>query len=196
MNEINEELELLEKSKRGDGDAFGVLVKRYESLIFNAVMSLVRNNEDAQDITQEAFFKAYRSLRSFRGDCRFSSWVYRIAMNAAKDFIRSEARHPHVSLDNDGEDDDGENQELQIADDSPSSDPQASAEASETQRIVRAALAKLSDNHREILVLRDMEGYSYEEISDMLGLELGTVKSRINRARIALKQELIEMNVL
>ena len=196
MNENNDELELIGRARNGDGDAFGTLMKRHESMIFNAVMGMVRNTEDARDITQDAFFKAYRSLKSFRGDCKFSSWVYRIAVNAAKDFLRSESRRPHISLDADTEDDDGEGQPMQIADDSPAADPQASAEASETQRIVRAALARLSDNHREILILRDIEGYSYEEIADMLGLELGTVKSRINRARIAMRQELVRMNIL
>ncbi|MCR5264077.1 MAG: sigma-70 family RNA polymerase sigma factor [Clostridiales bacterium] len=196
MNENNDELELIGRAGNGDGDAFGTLMKRHESMIFNAVMGMVRNTEDARDITQDAFFKAYRSLKSFRGDCKFSSWVYRIAVNAAKDFLRSESRRPHISLDADTEDDDGEGQPMQIADDSPAADPQASAEASETQRIVRAALARLSDNHREILILRDIEGYSYEEIADMLGLELGTVKSRINRARIAMRQELVRMNIL
>ncbi len=196
MNENNDELELIGRARNGDGDAFGTLMKRHESMIFNAVMGMVRNTEDARDITQDAFFKAYRSLKSFRGDCKFSSWVYRIAVNAAKDFLRSESRRPHISLDADTEDDDGEGQPMQIADDSTAADPQASAEASETQRIVRAALARLSDNHREILILRDIEGYSYEDIADMLGLELCTVKSRINRARIAMRQELVRMNIL
>ncbi len=196
MNDNRDELELIERAGRGDGDAFGELMRRHESMIFNAVMGIVRNTEDAQDITQEAFFKAYRSLGSFRRDSRFSSWVYRIAVNTAKDHLRSEARHPHVSLDKDSEDDDGESEPMQVADESVSADPQASAEKNETRRIVRAALARLSENHREILILRDIEGYSYEDISDMLGLELGTVKSRINRARVALKQELVRMNIL
>ena len=191
-----EEKELLEKARKGDGNAFGELVSGYESMIFNVVMGLVRNYEDAQDVTQNALFKAYRSLGSFRGECRFSSWLYRIAVNAAKDYLRSSARHPHVSLDDGGEDDEGDPQPMQIADESLSGKPEAAAEINETQMIVRRALARISEQHRKILILRDMEGYSYEEIAEMLEIELGTVKSRISRARQALKEELIEMNIL
>lgn len=196
MDVNSTENELLEKARNGDGNAFGELIRTYESMIFNTVMGLVNNYEDAQDITQDAFFKAYRSLKSFRGECKFSSWLYRIAVNTAKDYLRSASRHPTVSLDDGGEDEDGDEQPMQIADESRTASPETSAEINETQRIVRMALSRISEAHRKILILRDMEGYSYDEIAEMLDIELGTVKSRINRARQALKQELIKMRVL
>ncbi|NLZ36359.1 MAG: sigma-70 family RNA polymerase sigma factor [Clostridiales bacterium] len=195
MNDENyNENELVNKARKGDGDAFGQLMHRYNSFIYNVVIGLVKNQYDAQDITQESFFKAYRSLGSFRGDSKFSSWLYRIAVNTAKDFIRSASRRRTLPLEPESDDDDLP--PMQIKDDSPMSEPQEVLEAEERKNAVRKAISRLSDNHREIIIMRDIEGYSYEEIGEILNLELGTVKSRINRARNAVKEELIKMKII
>ena len=195
MNDENyNENELVNKARKGDGDAFGQLMHRYNSFIYNVVIGLVKNQYDAQDITQESFFKAYRSLGSFRGDSKFSLWLYRIAVNTAKDFIRSASRRRTLPLEPESDDDDLP--PMQIKDDSPMSEPQEVLEAEERKNAVRKAISRLSDNHREIIIMRDIEGYSYEEIGEILNLELGTVKSRINRARNAVKEELIKMKII
>ena len=167
---------------------------RYNSFIYNVVIGIVKNRYDAQDVTQDSFFKAYRSIGSFRGDSKFSSWLYRIAVNTAKDFIRSASRRQTVPLEPKNEDDDSP--PMQIKDESLLSEPQLVLEAEERKNAVRKAISRLSENHREVLIMRDIEGYSYEEIGEMLNLELGTVKSRINRARSAVKDELIKMNII
>jgi RNA polymerase sigma-70 factor (ECF subfamily) len=194
MNELYNETELINKARKGDGDAFGQLMHRYNSFIYNVVIGIVKNRYDAQDVTQDSFFKAYRSIGSFRGDSKFSSWLYRIAVNTAKDFIRSASRRQTVPLEPENEDDDSP--PMQIKDESPLSEPQLVLEAEERKNAVRKAISRLSENHREVLTMRDIEGYSYEEIGGMLDLELGTVKSRINRARSAVKDELIKMNII
>nr|MBQ4319818.1 sigma-70 family RNA polymerase sigma factor [Clostridia bacterium] len=191
-----DEAETIRKAANGDSQAFTALVKQYEKLVYNLAYQTAMNPDDAFDISQEVFIKAYRSLQSFRGDCKFSTWIYRIAQNAAKDFMRSKSRRRTVSLTDYGNDEDGEAKTADIADDNISSKPEESAEANERREIVRQAIASLSEDHRRIILLRDIEGYSYEDISKMLGLEIGTVKSRLNRARMAIKEYLLKRNIL
>ncbi len=163
----------------GDVNAYEALVKEYEKNVYNLALRMTGNSEDAYDMSQEAFIKAYNSLNAFRGDSKFSVWLYRIVSNVCLDFLRSKNRRPTVSLS--VENDDGEEVELDIADESSS--PELVLERGLTRDAVRRGLAALPDDHREILLLREIQGLSYDEIAEVLGLEAGTVKSRIFRAR-------------
>lgn len=163
----------------GDVDAYEALVKEYEKNVYNLALRMTGNSEDAADMSQEAFIKAYNSLGAFRGESKFSVWLYRIVSNVCLDFLRSKNRKPTVSLST--ENDDGEEVELDIADESQS--PEYLLDRSLTRDAVRRGLSSLPPEHREILLLREIQGLSYEEIADVLCIEAGTVKSRIFRAR-------------
>ena len=172
----------------GDVNAYEALVKEYEKNVYNLALRMTGNSEDAADMAQEAFIKAYNSLTAFRGDSKFSVWLYRIVSNVCLDFLRSRSRKQTVSLST--ENDDGEEVELDIADETHS--PEQLLHRSLTRDAVRRGLAALPPDHREILLLREIQGLSYEEIADVLGLEAGTVKSRIFRARKKLCSFLIK----
>ena len=163
----------------GNVNAFEALVREYEKNVYNLALRMTGSSEDAYDMSQEAFIKAYNSLASFRGDSKFSVWLYRIVSNVCLDFLRSRTRKPTVSLS--VEDDEGEEAQLDVADESQS--PELLLERSLTRDAVRRGLAQLAPDYRQILLLREIQGLSYEEISQALSLDLGTVKSRIFRAR-------------
>lgn len=190
-NRIHEE-ELIARAVRGDKDAFGELVVRYEKLVYNTVVGEIGRCEDAYDVSQEVFLKAYRSIKKFRGDCKFSTWLYRISINACLDFLRSSSRKKHISLSEYDEEDTYERQRA-IPDD-PMNGPEMKSEKKDEADLVWRAIESLSPIHRQIIILRDIDGYSYDEIADMLELEVGTVKSRINRARKAVKEYLEKRN--
>ena len=174
-----EESRIVQKVLKGDVNAFEKLVLEYEKSVYNIALRMTGNSEDASDMTQEAFIKAYNSLQSFRGDSKFSVWIYRIATNVCLDFLRSKSRRPTVSLS--VEDNDGEEVQLDVADESQS--PELLLDRQMTRESVRRGLDTLSPEYRQILLLREIQGLSYDEISEALGLEVGTVKSRIFRAR-------------
>ena len=169
-----QEVQIVQRVLQGDVNAFEKLVLEYEKSVYAITQRMTGNAEDAADMTQETFIKAYNSLSSFRGDSKFSVWLYRIATNVCLDFLRSRSRKPTVSLS--VEDDDGEEVELDIADESQS--PERLLERGLTRDAVRRGLDALSPEYRQILLLREIQGLSYE-----LTLEVGTVKSRIFRAR-------------
>lgn len=183
-----QEVQIVQRVLQGDVNAFEKLVLEYEKSVYAITQRMTGNAEDAADMTQETFIKAYNSLSSFRGDSKFSVWLYRIATNVCLDFLRSRSRKPTVSLSM--EDDDGEEVELDIADESQS--PERLLERGLTRDAVRRGLNALSPEYRQILLLREIQGLSYEEISDVLTLEVGTVKSRIFRARKRLCAFLLE----
>ena len=183
-----QEVQIVQRVLQGDVNAFEKLVLEYEKSVYAITQRMTGNAEDAADMTQETFIKAYNSLSSFRGDSKFSVWLYRIATNVCLDFLRSRSRKPTVSLS--VEDDDGEEVELDIADESQS--PERLLERGLTRDAVRRGLNALSPEYRQILLLREIQGLSYEEISDVLTLEVGTVKSRIFRARKRLCAFLLE----
>lgn len=172
----------------GDVNAFEMLVKEYEKNVYNLALRMVGNSEDAADMSQEAFIKAYNSLDSFRGDSKFSVWLYRIVSNVCLDFIRSRKRKQTVSLSM--EDDNGNDVELDIADDTQS--PERLMDKRLTREAVRRGLASLPPGQRQILLLREIQGLSYDEIAEVLNVEAGTVKSRIFRARKKLSAFLLE----
>lgn len=187
-----EEDALIKLASSGDRQAFGEIVRLYERVVYNTVKSKVGNSEDALDVSQEIFIKLWKGIGKYRGDCRFSTWVWRISVNAALDFLRharSTATDPMPTY----TDKEGDEVTLELADESALASPERRALQSETVTAVRSAIERLSGEQREVIMLRDIEGYSYEEISDMLGLEIGTVKSRLNRARNHLKELLKEL---
>ena len=184
-----EESRIVQKVIKGDVNAFEKLVLAYEKNVYNIALRMTGNSEDASDMTQEAFIKAYNSLHSFRGDSKFSVWLYRIVSNVCLDFLRSRNRRATVSLS--VENDEGEEMELDIADEASS--PQALLDRSLTRDAVRRGLQALPPDHREILLLREIQGLSYDEIAETLDLEVGTVKSRIFRARKKLCAFLIKI---
>ncbi len=183
-----QEAQIVRRVLAGDVNAFETLVTEYEKGVYAIAQRMTGNPEDAADMTQETFIKAYNSLQSFRGDSKFSVWLYRIASNVCLDFLRSRSRKPAVSLS--VEDDEGEETELDIADESQS--PELLLERGLTRDAVRRGLQALPPDYKQILLLREIQGLSYEEIADVLQIEVGTVKSRIFRARKRLCTFLIE----
>lgn len=183
-----QEAAIVRKVLGGDANAFETLVLEYEKNVYNIALRMTGNSEDAADMTQEAFIKAYNSLQSFRGDSKFSVWLYRIVSNVCLDFLRSKNRRPTVSLS--VEDDDGEDTQLDVADESQS--PELLLDRKLTRDSVRRGLDSLPPDYRQILLLREIQGLSYDEIAQTLSLEVGTVKSRIFRARKRLCTFLID----
>ena len=182
-----QEAAIVRKVLGGDANAFETLVLEYEKNVYNIALRMTGNSEDAADMTQEAFIKAYNSLQSFRGDSKFSVWLYRIVSNVCLDFL-SKNRRPTVSLS--VEDDDGEDAQLDVADESQS--PELLLDRKLTRDSVRRGLDSLPPDYRQILLLREIQGLSYDEIAQALSLEVGTVKSRIFRARKRLCTFLID----
>jgi RNA polymerase sigma-70 factor (ECF subfamily) len=182
---------LLERFRQGDDRAFDDIVRRYYEPIFRRVLGLLKNHEDAEEVTQDTFLRARRGLEAFRGDAAFSTWLYQIATNLAHNrywFWWRRGRHAGVSLDaNIGTEADLTLAEV-LPDEQP--DPGKQAVTQELAARVDEAMTQLSPAHREILTLRNVRDLSYEEIAALLDLSLGTVKSRIARAREALKQVL------
>ena len=183
-----QETQIVRRVLEGDVNAFEDLVTEHEKGVYAIAQRMTGNAEDAADMTQETFIKAYNSLSSFRGDSKFSVWLYRIATNVCLDFLRSRSRKPTVSLS--VEDDAGEETQMDIADESQS--PEQLLERGLTRDAVRRGLKSLSPEYRQILLLREIQGLSYEEIAEALALEVGTVKSRIFRARKRLCAFLLE----
>lgn len=171
-----EEREQVLRAQRGDADAFEALVTAHERGVYALALRQLQNPEDAEDAVQEVFLKAYTSLSGFRGDSKFSVWLYRIACNVCTDFLRR--RKDAVSLSEDSES--GE-PALDVPDERY--DPETMAERSELMQQVSRALSQLPEEFRQVFLLREVGGRSYEEIAQTLDLDIGTVKSRIFRAR-------------
>ena len=182
------EKEIIEKVLGGDVNAFEELVLRYEKTVYNLALRMVSDRDDAFDMTQEAFIKAYNSLPSFRGDSKFSVWLYRITTNICLDVLRSKNRRPQVSLT--AHDDVDEDVQLDIPD--PAADPEGQLIKKLGMQSISEGLKLLPDKQRQILVMRELGGMSYAEIGAALSLEEGTVKSRIFRARKRLSAYIIK----
>ena len=172
------ENEIIRSVLRGNVNDFEKLVTAYEKNVYNIALKMVGDPDDAADMTQETFIKAYRALSSFRGDSKFSSWLYRIASNVCLDFLRSRSRHPQVSLSTVDEDD---RATFELPD--MRQNPEEQLMKKLGMEAVRRGLEQLPEQQRQILVLRELGGLSYAELAQTLGLEEGTVKSRIFRAR-------------
>ncbi len=179
---------LIERFKEGDETAFDQLVRRYEQKVYQHAYRLTHNADDAADVTAEAFLRMYTALKRFRGDAQLSTWLYRIVQNVYFDFYKRERRHQHLPLEIPSEEDD-EPLELPIADESIDLDEHLLEQ--ERQRVLREAIDQLPDYQRIVVLLFHEEQLSYEEIAAVTGLPLGTIKSRLNRARATLR-ELLE----
>ena len=179
--------ELVQRSQAGDHEAFRELVERYQRKIAALALGMLRNHEDALDVVQETFTKAYQNLDRFKGDAAFYTWVYRIAYNLCVDQQRRAAKDPQLTLD--AEEDGRPAHPLPAGDPLPD-EPFARARDAEIARRVRVAIGDLTPDHRAVILLRELEGLSYEEISQVLDCPKGTVMSRLHYARRQLQSRL------
>ena len=180
------ESEYIALCQKGDMDAFNQLVLMYENKILNYCYRILGDRTDAEDATQEVFVKLYRFIGSFTGQSAFSTWLYKIASNVCLDLLRKNKRHKTETVSLHQQNTEGEEFMMYVEDGSPT--PYEVAQKNEAQRALLDALEKLGEDQKKVIILRDIEGLSYEEIADITGTAPGTVKSRINRARKALKK--------
>lgn len=182
------ETELVARARTGDQEAFERLVLDNQNRVYSLAVRMVGDREEAADLAQEAFLKAWQGLRTFQGESSFSTWVYRLATNVCIDHLRRRQRRREVenpvSLD---DEDSGWAEPADI-----SQDPHRQLEAAERSRALERGLQQLSEPQRQILVMRELSGLSYQEIGAALELDLGTVKSRLARSRLALRKILLE----
>lgn len=173
------EAELIERARKGDTQAFGVLIERYQRRVVGVAMAVVHNQDDALELAQETFIRAYENLAKFESRSSFSTWLYRIAANISIDFRRREGRHTIVR----GEEGEHELDRLP----SERGDSFLESSRSELGRRLRDALQELTPEHRTVILLREVEGLSYDEISEVLQCPRGTVMSRLHYARDRLR---------
>lgn len=175
---------LVIRAQNGEERAFRLLVERYQRKVYSVAYSMVRHQEDAMDLSQEAFIKAYRNLARFQGSSSFYTWIYRITVNLCIDYLRKSGRVQSVDYDDrigrDNSEVDGDGSILPTRLDA---DPSRSLMRKELIEKMQHALETLSENHRAILLLREVEGLSYEEMAEVLGVSKGTVMSRLHHAR-------------
>lgn len=176
---------LIKKAQKGNTDAFEKLVYKYEKLIYNLAYSMLRNEQDAYDISQEVFIKVYQSITTFNFTAKFSTWIHRITVNTTIDEIRKRKNKETEYIDKMVDVGDGAIAK-QFEDKSPT--PEDQILLKERNQDLIDSIKKLKEEHRIALTLRDIKGYSYEEIAEILDCSLGTVKSRISRARSNLKE--------
>jgi RNA polymerase sigma-70 factor (ECF subfamily) len=176
-----DEKRLIAESLQGNTEAFGVLVRRYQERLYHSVYRLVENSEDAQDVVQEAFLSAYQSLHGFKGDSRFFTWLYRIAVNTAISLKRKRRVMARIER---GDDEERTNEPADLSEDNR---PGHAVEQAELTTRVQNALKQLSAEHRAVLVLKDMEGQKYEVMAQILQVPIGTIRSRLHRARLELR---------
>ena len=182
------EKELITKAKKGDRDAFGQLVLTHQNKVYSLCVHMLNSREEAEDLAQEAFLKAWRSLDSFHEESSFATWMHRLTTNLCLDHLRKQSRRQNVSVAVSLDD-----EEAVFAEPADlNSDPQRELERKERQKALEKGLKELPEHHRRALVMREVSGMSYQEIADALELDLGTVKSRIARAREALRKRLLE----
>lgn len=182
--------DVIKRIQRGDRNAFNELVSEYEKQIINIAYGLLSDREDAYDAAQEVFIRIYKSIDSFKGQSSLSTWIYRITVNICNDMLRKRQRSA-VTVSISGDED---SLETELPDTKPT--PEEAAEQSEAQAAVRRALEALSAEYRQVITLCDLQGLSYDETATVLKCPTGTVKSRLNRARNALRKKLLEKREL
>lgn len=185
-----EDAELVARAQAGDRDAVQTLLERYERRLLNVLVAMVRNPEDARELLQETFVRAFRNLDGFKGESSFYTWIYRIAMNLAIDHQRRGGKRPLVEFD------DGVGLKEDAVGEGSASlgvDPFRNVRSRELGRKIFRAIESLTPDHRAVILLREIDGLSYEEISEVLGCSLGTVMSRLHYARKKLQSRLQEM---
>jgi len=178
------DVELIDRARDGEVEAFGDLVQRHQDYVYNAVCHLLGGRQDADDIAQDVFVQAYRGLGGFRGQSRFTTWLYRIMLNTVRTHWRRQRSRKAYALSPPNPDDEA-----------PHSDPPAGGDSpveatmrGERVQAVQQAIAALDEDLREVVVLRDIRGLSYAELAETIGVPTGTVKSRLHRGRLALKE--------
>ena len=190
--------ELLRKAQRGDRGAFGQIVVLYQDRLYNALLRVIGDPEEARELTQETFTRALVKIDSFRGEAGPYTWLFRIGVNLAISQLRKIQRHRTFSLDrpataggaNGADNDDQASSLIDRVAQNRGASPADNAETREQHQQVLAALGRLDAEYRAVLVMRDIEGFDYQQMADVLGLPLGTLKSRLFRARLALRDEL------
>lgn len=185
------ENDLIQKCKKGSREAFNILFSRYQSQVINTAYGMLSDKEDACDAAQEVFIRVYKNIDSFKEQSSFTTWLYRITVNVCSDILRKRQRNSDIISINSFTDD---NKDFDIPDESPT--VEENMELSERQAAVRKAISELKEEYRTVITLCDVEGMSYENIAEVLNIPHGTVKSRINRARNALKKKLMKKREL
>ena len=170
--------DLVARMRDGDPEALRAVVERYQDRIFALIYGIVRDRHEVEDVAQEVFFKVFTRIGAFDGRSRFYTWLYRVAANSAKDHLKKRSRRPSVALDEDAGIESG------------ATGPADSAQNAEVRRRVRRAIHDLPPRYREVLALRELEAMSYNEIAAVLKVSIGTVESRLHRARGRLKSAL------
>jgi len=185
----SEEKILLRYAIKGDVESFEKLIERYQSKAYNIALRMIGNEEDAKDVIQDAFIKIYRSLHKFRGDSSFYTWIYRIVTNTCYDFIKKQNKRNNntISLTNYQNSLEGEVEDIK----DERHQPDIIMDSKEDSTHILDCLHRLSYDHKTVIILRDIQGFSYDEIAQILNCSEGTVKSRINRARISLKEIIV-----
>jgi RNA polymerase sigma-70 factor (ECF subfamily) len=186
MIEDDNDQQLVVRVQKGDKRAFDLLVRKYQHRVLKLVGRFVNNSAEAEDVAQEAFLKAYRALPAFRGDSAFYTWLYRIAINTAKNTLVSNRRRP-VDFDLDLQDPEQHDRQARLKD---ADTPEGVLLTEEIRGVVEQALEQLPEDLRKAIVLRELEGLSYEEIAEAMDCPVGTVRSRIFRAREAIDKKL------
>jgi len=187
MSDREIDQQLVERAQRGDKQAFGLLVSKYQRKLMRLLSRLVRDSAEVEDVAQETFIKAYRALPSFRGDSAFYTWLYRIGINTAKNFLVSQGRRAPTSTGFDSEEAETFEEGEQLRDNNTPERLMLSKQIAET---VDAAMESLPEELRTAIMLRELEGMSYEEIANVMECPIGTVRSRIFRAREAISEKL------
>lgn len=187
--ESADELEIVKKAREGDLSAFDILVRRYQERIYATVFHMTSNHEDANDLTQETFIKAHQALKSFKGDSSFFTWIYRIAVNKTINLLKQRKNRIHISL-NDMEMNAENDPELVSL--VSHKTPRRDMHLSELQEKLNKAMLVLSEDHRLVVTLHDIQGLSHEEIGKIMDCNVGTVRSRLFYARQQLQAQLSE----
>jgi len=186
MNERELDLQLIQRIQNGEQQAFSLLVRKYQTRVANILTRYVRSSGDIPDVSQEVFIKVYRSLPNFRGDSAFYTWLFRITVNTAKNYLTSQSRRPPAS-DIDAEEADSYDGSGALKDED---NPEAILHSQEVKRVILDTINNLPDELKSAITLREIEGMSYDEIAQIEGCPIGTVRSRIFRAREAIDKQL------
>ena len=178
-----DEKNLVEKSAGGDIDAFETLIQSHQKKVYNIALRMTKNPEDAQELSQDAFVRAFIAIKKFRGDSSIATWLYRITMNVCTDFLRKRNKASVISIEQSVYE---SQQTMQLADNEPG--PDEISEKNQLKKLVKEAMDLLPPEHRQVLILRDLLDMTYKDIANTLSINEGTIKSRINRARENLKK--------
>ncbi len=189
-----QERRLVRRLRRGDQRAFATIVRTYQQRVFNIVFRFLGNREEAEDVAQDVFVTVYQNAQNFRGDSKFSTWLYRVTVNHCKNrlkYLKRRGRHMGRPLDEVAEHLMAQGSgETQPAFHAAIPRPDELAQGRQLEALILREMGKMDEDHRLLVVLRDIQGMSYQEMADVTGLNVGTIKSRLHRARLALKEAL------